>query len=960
MLRRRPLAVLSATALALSGFGALALTPTAQAASVPASDLMFSVYVEGSSNNKAIEVYNPTAAAVDMSAYTISLYVNGKTTTQATLVPDATIEAGGYYVITSSQANNELVAQSDATSGVTAFNGNDVLTMTKGGAVVDSIGQLGFDPGTAGWVANGVSMVNMTLTKKGCTVDNDATDAYDPSVDFAATAIDDFSTLGTLDCDAVPPTDPTDPPTTDPEPGEVIAIGAVQGDGASSPMVGETVTIQGHVVGSFQGENQFNGYYVQDAGDENNATSDGIFVYAPNGQKFENGAHVKITGTVSEAFGQTQITPTTVEALEEAGTPPVATELQVPVNDPERYEGMLVTFPSELTILEYFQYGRYGEVVVGPERQNTPTAVVEPGPVAKALAEQNAARRLIIDDGRANQNPTPAIHPNGEPFAKDNFFRGGDKLVDVTGIMSYRNNAYKLQPTEGAEYIAANPRPMVPQVGGDFTVASFNVLNYFTTFKDDDSNARGAQNAEEFERQQQKIVEALAEIDADVFGLIEIENNGNIAVQNLVAALNSNIGSETYAFVNTGKVGDDAITQALIYKPATTELAGKFQVFDFNDQKNRPNLVQTFKHKASGETVNVSINHLKSKGSACAGDPDLGDGAGNCNLTRTKAAKEMTEWLATDPTGQGVERTVILGDLNSYDHEDPIDAIRALGYTDLMKQYGGEYAYSYVFDGQIGYLDYAMANKAAEADVTGTAAWHINADEATLLDYVLAFKAPNEQNLWEPTPYRSSDHDPVIVGMQLGEVVTPEPTPAPTVTVTAKPSPAPTVTIAPSSAPTVTIPGPTVTIKPSPAPSVTVKPTPPTGDLYETPGFHNVNGRKWMTTCEPYSETVRCWTYIWGTKVHNSGGRFVQVNGWNFNNLTYVAAPRSLWKGNRLAYTNEWTATDGRQWRTECETAVSGRNGCRSWVKSDVIEYTGSGYRQVTKFVFNNIVRFSS
>ncbi len=942
MLRRRSLAIVSATALALSGFGALALTTTAQAASVPASDLMFSTYIEGSSFNKAIELYNPTDAEVDLSQYTITLHSNGKPEVQAALSPAATLAAGGYYVITDAKATNtDLLAKSDQESGVTGFNGDDTLILTKGSVTLDSIGQYLYRPASGSWSVDGVSTKKMTLTKKGCTVDNDATDVYDPSVDFKATPTDDFSTLGTLDCDGVAP---TDPPTTDPpaEPGDVTLIGAVQGDGAASPMVGQTVTVQGHVVGSFQDVNQFDGFYVQDAGDENAATSDGIFVYSKDGAKVANGTHVKVTGAVSEAFGQTQIVPSIVETLAEAGTPPEATKLTVPVADPERYEGMLVTFPKELTILEYFQYGRFGELVLGPERQNTPTAVLEPGSVANALAAQNDARRLILDDGRGNQNPSPAMHPNGMPLAKDNIFRGGDKLVDVTGIMSYRNDAYKLQPTKGAKHVVANPRPMTaPDVGGDFTVASYNVLNYFTTFKDVDKNARGAKDAEEFERQQQKIVTALAQIDADVFGLIEIENNAGFAVENLVKALNKNISAdvETYKAVNTGKLGSDAITQAFIYKPATTELAGTWAALDFDDKRNRPVLVQTFKHKASGETVNVSINHLKSKGSACAGDPDLMDGAGNCNVTRTDAAKRLAEFMDTDPTGQNVKRSIVLGDLNSYDHEDPIVALEDAGYEDLMKKYNGEKAYSYVFNGQIGYLDYAMANDAAEAVVTGTAAWHINADEATVIDYVTSFKGQNEIDLWEPTAFRSSDHDPVIVGMQLGKIVTPEPTPAPTVTVTAEPSPAPTVT---------------VTAKP------TVKPTPPKGDLYETPGFHDVNGRKWMTTCEPYSTTVRCWTYIWGTKVHYSGGKFVQVNGWNFNNLTYVAAPRAIWEGNKLAYTNEWTASDGRQWRTECETAQTGRNGCRSWVKSDVIEYTGSGYRQVSKFVFNNIVRFSN
>lgn len=785
--------------MALSGFGAMGLNTTAQAASVDASDLMFSVYIEGSANNKAIEVYNPTESAIELSEYTISLYDNGKDVANQNFTPEAqSLEAGGYFVIYNGQASNELKALGNVSAGVANYNGDDVLTLMKGSTVLDSIGQIGDRGNGKFWGTDPVVTAEKTLTKTACTVDNDATDAYDPAVDFTASDQNDFSTLGTLDCDAVAP---TDPPTTDPPVDGISLIGAVQGDGPASPMDGDTVTIQGHVVGSFQGDNQFNGYYVQDAGDENDATSDGIFVYAPGQSVLANGTHAKVTGKVSEYQGQTQLNQTAVEVQAEAGTAPAATELTVPVEDPERYEGMLVTFPAELTILEYFNFGRFGEIVVGPERQYTPTAVLEPGPVAAALAAQNAGRKLIIDDGRANQNPDPAIHPDGMPFTTENYFRGGDKLGDVTGVLSYRNNDYKLQLTEGAEHIVANPRPEVPDVGGDFTVASYNVLNYFTTLTSESSSARGADTADEFDRQQIKIVEALAAIDADVFGLIEIENNG-LAVENLVTALNSNIGSETYKAVNTQVLGSDAIVQAFIYKPATTELSGKWNAFDFEDQKNRPVLVQTFEHKASGEKVNVSVNHLKSKGSNCnsLGDPDLGDGAGNCNVTRTKAAEAMATYLAGDPTEQGVERSIILGDLNSYDFEDPIDALKSAGYMDLMKEYQGEKAYSYVFDGQIGYLDYAMANDAAGADVSGTAAWHINADEVSVLDYNLVTVLRDGtridlQNIWAADPYRSSDHDPVIVGMQLGEVATPSPLPTPTVTVTGKPSPAPTVTV---------------------------------------------------------------------------------------------------------------------------------------------------------------------
>ena len=288
--------------------------------------------------------------------------------------------------------------------------------------------------------------------------------------------------------------------------------------------------------------------------------------------------------------------------------------------------------------------------------------------------------------------------------------------------------------------------------------------------------------AEEFQRQEDKIVSALAEIDADIVGLIEIENNGT-AVAALTAALNAEVGAGTYAHIETGVIGTDEIATALIYKPATVVPLGDEAILDssidpdFADN-NRPALAQTFEQVGGSESVTVVVNHLKSKGSACAGDPDLGDGAGNCNITRTKAAAALAKWLATDPTGQGAGRELIIGDLNSYDKEDPIDALRTAGYTDLLFEFQGENAYSYVFDGQLGYLDYALAGKDLAEDVTGAEVWRINADEPSLIDYDMDFKQPAQDALWAPDPYRSSDHDPVVVGLEL----TPPDTTPPTIT----------------------------------------------------------------------------------------------------------------------------------------------------------------------------------
>ena len=203
----------------------------------------------------------------------------------------------------------------------------------------------------------------------------------------------------------------------------------------------------------------------------------------------------------------------------------------------------------------------------------------------------------------------------------------------------------------------------------------------------------------------------------------------------------------------------------------------------FVDTKNRPGLIQTFEEVATGERFTVAVNHFKSKGSSCdeLGDPELRDGQANCNGTRTAAAEALARYLATDPTAGGDPDILIIGDLNAYAREDPIRALEVAGYTDLIRRFAGADAYSYVFDGQLGYLDYALASPSLLRQVTGAAGWCINADEPPLLDYnddVLdAGEATYQRKsaappIYETDAFRSSDHDPVIVGLQLGRSAT--------------------------------------------------------------------------------------------------------------------------------------------------------------------------------------------
>jgi predicted extracellular nuclease len=430
--------------------------------------------------------------------------------------------------------------------------------------------------------------------------------------------------------------------------------------------------------------------------------------------------------------------------------------------------------------------------VLTTERQFQSTAVYEPGSSeAAALAEANRLSRIMLDDGRGSQNPDPAIHPNGSVFDLSNLFRGGDTVANVTGVLDYSFGLYRIQPTQGANYTAANPRSATPDdVGGNLKVASFNVLNYFTTIDTGaficgpagDQECRGADTPEEFTRQRDKIIAALTAIGADVVGLIEIENHpGDVPTADLVSGLNDALGAGTYDYIATGAIGTDAIRQAFIYKPASVSLMGNFAVLDdpsftdplgYGEEKSRPALAQTFMDNATGGVFTVVVNHLKSKGSACgAGDDDPEQG--NCNLTRTLGAQALVDWLATDPTGSGDADFLIIGDLNAYDKEDPIDVLLDGGYTDLLFSLVGEYAYSYVFDGQLGYLDHALAGAGLMDEVTGVTVWHINADEPDLIDYDMSFKQDAQDAIYAPDAYRSSDHDPVIAGLNVCDEIAP-------------------------------------------------------------------------------------------------------------------------------------------------------------------------------------------
>ncbi len=572
----------------------------------------------------------------------------------------------------------------------------------------------------------------------------------------------------------------------------------IQGPGSSSPLVGVTVTIEGVVVGDFQQSEQLKGFFVQEEdvnSDADPLTSEGIFVY-DNGYGVDVGVghQVRITGVVEEYYGLTQINSLTEVTVTGVITLPSAAALSLPfitTDEPERYEGMRVTFSQSLTVNDNYNLGRYGQVILSNQRHYQFTHQNVPD-VAGYAASLNTLEldTIVLDDNTSSQNPDPIGWP-GFSLSAANTLRAGDTITGFTGVVSYRYGENILHATESVDITHKNPRSvMPPNVGGSLKVASLNVLSYFSTIDTGspicgpsaNMDCRGADSTDEFSRQRDKVFSVLAGMDADIVGLIEIENHPtDTALANLVEGLNTHMGSSAYNYIATGPIGTDAIKVAIIYKTGTVNPTGGFKVLDssvdptFIDDKNRPSLAQTFEHLSSGESLTIAVNHFKSKGSDCEslGDPNTSDGQGNCNLTRTAAATALVNWLETDPTNSGDTDFLLIGDFNSYAKEDPIMVVTGSGYTDLLAAYHGQYPYSYIYYGESGYLDYALASASLVETASGAEVWHINADEPKVLDYNMEYKSANQKtNLYASDSFRASDHDPIIIGINLGTVPT--------------------------------------------------------------------------------------------------------------------------------------------------------------------------------------------
>ena len=626
---------------------------------------------------------------------------------------------------------------------------------------------------------------------------------------------------------------------------DITKIHDVQGNGAATPIPGSTVTVEGVVIGNYQGTSKLQGFFLEEEdadADADPATSEGIFIFCGGcPTAVAEGQRVRATGAVSEFNNMTEITASSAGSVVVTDASNHIAEvrrrdhLPAPAtNASTRLRGMKVTL-STRSPCRNFELARraslYEAVALPVHRGARRASRATPHTSTRRPARGHPRRRQMRR--RLSQLPdgSQAIYyprANGGFSVGTqgvDFFRGGDLVNGLTGVLQwgfpgFGADTWRIRPTAAhpVTFTVANPRPATPPaVGGAIHAVGMNLLNYFTTIDTTSSNTtgpcgpafdqdcRGADSVAELNRQRERASVVICTLNADIFAFMELENTTpSDTINDILGAVNARCGgAHPYAFVNTGgTLGTDAIRVQQIYRTGIVSPVGP-PLVDLTAIHNRPPTAQTYDvvdaaNPAFGKRFTVIANHFKSKGCpGTGGDADAGDGQSCFADRRTKQAQALLTWITgTVAAGDPDAAILLLGDFNSYAQETPVTTLEAGGFTDLESSFDPS-TYSYLFSAELGHLDYAFSSTSLTPQITGAAPWHINADEADLFDYNDEIKDAGEATFEEKpdgsalvpprvvfqpaTPYRASDHDPVLVGLfpvadlAITKVDTPDP-----------------------------------------------------------------------------------------------------------------------------------------------------------------------------------------
>ena len=406
----------------------------------------------------------------------------------------------------------------------------------------------------------------------------------------------------------------------------------------------------------------------------------------------------------------------------------------------QKYVGQTIEFTTPFYVCNNY----YSALEISPRRIFQPTN--------QALPKSNEYSTLLSLNsvGSITLNNVSGYHRMGERLHNLVVKVNSQNSVSLVSC-DWRGNT-RAELEKGYDSVAVNMLGKASVIVCCMNLEYYLVKNLGTGY--------GPDNYSEHQKQRKKVSNALAKINADLYGFVEIEQ-GQDALAELAADLTTNTG-RTFTYIDDGGSASDSYTKAgFVY--CSDVLTPYLSLQENNTGVRERKKTQAFIENATGETFLFSVNHFKAKSGTGYGDnADQGDGQGRFNGDRVREAHSVLANYAKDCVFYNDSDILIMGDLNAYAKEDPIMVLQKGGMTDLHRAFHADSSYSYTYHGTAGYLDHALCNRTMYPQVTGMVAYHINSDENDGYTY-------DKSN--DASMFRCSDHDPVIVGLRLNQAL---------------------------------------------------------------------------------------------------------------------------------------------------------------------------------------------
>lgn len=664
--------------------------------------LIFSEYVEGSSNNKALEIYNGTGSPINIGSYRVRMFFNGSTSPGTTVTMAGTILPGETYVIVHNSAEPALRAKANLFSSASWYNGDDAIVLVDAnGNVIDSIGQIGFDPGSQ-WGSGNTSTADNTLRRKAgvSTGDTDPFDVFDPAVEWDGFPINTYDGLGFHNATPPPP-----PPLT------VAEIFEIQGSGSDSPYAGQLVETLDNIVTAVGHQ----GFFIQTPdyrADASSATSNGIYVFTGSAPAVSVGDLVDVKGNVVEFFGMTEFSGGVSFTIDAHNMPlPAYVDLAPGFSDFESLEGMLVRVTN-------------GSAATGTDRF---------GETRIVAAAERPFRQPGVDGGHYPE--LLDVDPTGLGGSAPEIV-GGATIDLAAGPLAFEFGDYSIWTTTLHYTNPPFPRPVRARGAGEMLIGAQNMFRLFDD-RNDPSIGEPVTNPAVYAARLAAFSEHIRNVlgSPDVLAMSEVENL--VTLEDLAARLNADeagLGYTAYLLEGNDIGGIDVgfLVRSSVSVGSVAQLGANDTWIDPQTNapallNDRPPLLLRGAYNANGAPFPIAVIAVHQR--SLIGIETSARVRAKREEQATRLASYIQSLYASDPD----VRVVVTGDFNGFEFDDGYADVMGIvtanaGLTNQVLSVAANDRYSYVHEGVAQVLDHSLTSASLDPFVRALEFARANAD----------------------------------------------------------------------------------------------------------------------------------------------------------------------------------------------------------------------------------------